>query len=88
MCGICGVVNIRDPRGIDEVLLGRMTETLIHRGPDNAGYYVNDRVGFGVRRLSIIDLACGNQPMSNEDESVHLVCNGEIFNYQDLRREL
>jgi asparagine synthase (glutamine-hydrolysing) len=88
MCGICGVVNIRDPRGVDQDLLVKMTQTLIHRGPDNAGHFVTDRVGFGVRRLSIIDLARGNQPMSNEDETVHLVCNGEIFNYLDLRREL
>lgn len=88
MCGICGVVNLREPRPIEERLLGRMTETLIHRGPDNDGYFVNERVGFGVRRLSIIDLPCGNQPMSNEDGTVHLVCNGEIFNYLDLRQEL
>ncbi|MBC8646085.1 MAG: asparagine synthase (glutamine-hydrolyzing) [Thermoanaerobaculia bacterium] len=88
MCGICGVVNIREPRTIDERLLGAMTQTLIHRGPDNDGYFVTERVGFGVRRLSIIDLPGGNQPMSNEDGTVHLICNGEIFNYLDLRREL
>jgi asparagine synthase (glutamine-hydrolysing) len=88
MCGICGIVNIRSPHGVDEDLLARMTQTLIHRGPDNAGRFTSDRVGFGVRRLSIIDLACGNQPMSNEDGTIHLVCNGEIFNYLDLRRDL
>jgi asparagine synthase (glutamine-hydrolysing) len=88
MCGICGVVNIRTPRPIDERLLRKMTQTLIHRGPDNDGYFVNERAGFGVRRLSIIDLETGNQPMSNEDDTVHMVCNGEIFNYRDLRREL
>ncbi|MCA1581191.1 MAG: asparagine synthase (glutamine-hydrolyzing) [Acidobacteria bacterium] len=88
MCGICGIVNVRGPGEIDEGVLAQMTERLIHRGPDNAGFFVDDRVGFGVRRLSIIDLACGNQPMSNEDESIHLVCNGEIFNYLDLRDDL
>jgi asparagine synthase (glutamine-hydrolysing) len=88
MCGICGIVNIRGPREIGRTLLGDMTQTLFHRGPDNDGYFVNERVGFGVRRLSIIDLSCGNQPMSNEDGTIHLICNGEIFNYLDLRREL
>jgi len=88
MCGICGIVNIREPREIDRRLLGDMTQTLIHRGPDNDGHFLHERVGFGVRRLSIIDLPCGNQPMSNEDGTIHLICNGEIFNYLDLRREL
>jgi asparagine synthase (glutamine-hydrolysing) len=88
MCGICGVVNIREPRGIDETLLVKMTQTLTHRGPDNDGYVVTDSVGLGVRRLSIIDVPGGNQPMSSEDGTVHLVCNGEIFNYRDLRGEL
>ncbi len=88
MCGICGIVNIREPAGIDRDTLVGMTERLFHRGPDNAGYFVDDRVGFGVRRLSIIDLACGNQPMSNEDGTIHLVCNGEIFNYRELGRDL
>ena len=88
MCGICGIVNIHEPREIGQRLLADMTQTLIHRGPDNDGYFLNERVGFGVRRLSIIDLSCGNQPMSNEDETIHMVCNGEIFNYLDLRREL
>lgn len=88
MCGICGVVAIREPRPVDRRLLARMTQTLVHRGPDTEGYFVNERAGFGVRRLSIIDLATGDQPMSNEDDNIHLVCNGEIFNYLDLRREL
>ncbi|MEP6802064.1 MAG: asparagine synthase (glutamine-hydrolyzing) [Acidobacteriota bacterium] len=88
MCGICGVVNIRERRPIDERQLQAMTRTLTHRGPDNDGYFAGERAAFGVRRLSIIDLPTGNQPMSSEDGSIHLVCNGEIFNYLDLRHEL
>lgn len=65
-----------------------MTQTLAHRGPDDCGNMVNERVGFGFRRLSIIDLFAGNQPLANEDRSIFLVCNGEIFNHSDLRKEL
>jgi asparagine synthase (glutamine-hydrolysing) len=90
MCGICGVAG-RD--GIDRDALVRMTGVLRHRGPDDEGYYVEKRadgvaVGLGFRRLSIIDLETGNQPIANEDGSVRLVFNGEIYNFRDLRAEL
>jgi asparagine synthase (glutamine-hydrolysing) len=88
MCGICGVMNLSEHGHIEKTLLAQMSNTLTHRGPDSDGYFLADGVGFGFRRLSIIDLCGGNQPMSNEDESVHLICNGEIFNYLALRRDL
>lgn len=65
-----------------------MCRTLVHRGPDDEGYYTNDDVGLGMRRLSIIDLAGGRQPISNEDDTVHVVFNGEIYNHRELRSEL
>jgi asparagine synthase (glutamine-hydrolysing) len=88
MCGICGIMNLGDDRPVEKALLVRMADTLTHRGPDSEGYFMADKVRFGFRRLSIIDLCGGNQPMSNEDQSVHLICNGEIFNYRALRHEL
>jgi asparagine synthase (glutamine-hydrolysing) len=83
MCGICGYVGARQ-----DGLLERMTAALSHRGPDSAGYFVGDGVGLGHRRLSIIDVAGGQQPIENEDGSVVLICNGEVYNYQELRAEL
>ena len=83
MCGICGYIGIRE----DE-LLERMTAGLIHRGPDSEGYFKDGDVGLGYRRLSIIDVAGGQQPMENEDGSLVLITNGEIYNYQELRQEL
>ncbi len=90
MCGICGIVG-REP--VDREVLARMTRTLRHRGPDDEGFYVAERkegvaAGLGFRRLSIIDLESGNQPISNEDGSVQLVFNGEIYNFRELRRDL
>ncbi|MFH2047086.1 MAG: asparagine synthase (glutamine-hydrolyzing) [Pseudomonadota bacterium] len=86
MCGIFGYI------GKDEVygLLCQMGNALSHRGPDDAGYYVNnaDRVNFGMRRLSIIDLEGGHQPLSNEENTVWIACNGEIYNYLELRGKL
>ncbi|HWP48961.1 MAG TPA: asparagine synthase (glutamine-hydrolyzing) [Candidatus Limnocylindrales bacterium] len=83
MCGLCGYVGIKE-----EGLLESMTEALRHRGPDSVGYFKADGVGLGHRRLSIIDVAGGHQPMENEDGSLVLVYNGEIYNYQPLREEL
>ena len=81
MCGICGYI------GIDEDgLLESMTDALLHRGPDNAGYFRENGVGLGHRRLSIIDLHSGHQPISNEDETIWVVLNGEIYNYVELRK--
>ena len=107
MCGICGVLH-RDGRAVNPDVLIRMNDTLLHRGPDEEGYVLNDgkaarsrerlqeqqgaevrgNVGLGHRRLSIIDLASGQQPLSNEDDTVWVVLNGEIYNFRDLTREL
>lgn len=86
MGGICGILQENDP--VDRNLLTMMHEQMIHRGPDDSGDFVDHRVGLGARRLKIIDPAKGGQPMSNEDGSLWLVCNGEIYNYPDLRLEL
>ncbi len=86
MCGIAGRVNVAAP--IDRAELFRMTELIAHRGPDDHGYHLRTRVGLGHRRLSIIDLAGGRQPLANEDETVWIVFNGEIYNHVELRREL
>ena len=85
MCGICGKYN---RAGVAAAEIEQMLQTIIHRGPDDWGTYVNGRIGLGSRRLSIIDLANGRQPISNEDETVWIVFNGEIYNYPTLRREL
>jgi asparagine synthase (glutamine-hydrolysing) len=89
LCGIAGYF-IKKGAQIDAGLLKRMTRTLTHRGPDEEGYYINDRgnAGLGHRRLSIIDLATGQQPLSNEDGTVWISFNGEIYNFKDLIREL
>jgi len=87
MCGICGIYNF-DGAPADRSLLGRMTTAMAHRGPDGAGEFMSSEVGFGHRRLSIIDVAGGGQPIANEDGSVQTVYNGEIYNYVELREEL
>lgn len=87
MCGICGIYNF-DNRPVDKNLLKKMNHTLIHRGPDDDGYYFNDCIGLGHRRLSIIDLDTGRQPMGNQDGSIRVVFNGEIYNFFDLRKQL
>ena len=85
MCGFVGFTNkIKD----DGTILGLMMDRIIHRGPDSEGKYVDDDIALGFRRLSIIDLADGDQPMFNEDRSLVLVFNGEIYNFKDLREEL
>lgn len=85
MCGIVGVFDRMGTSSIDAGLLEKMTSCLIHRGPDDSGYFLENAIGFGFRRLSIIDLGGGNQPMFNEDGSLALICNGEIYNYKELR---
>ncbi len=88
MCGIAGIFHL-DPRAeADRSLLAGMTDILAHRGPDDSGLYVDGRIGLGHRRLSIIDLRTGQQPMSSNDRTVWLVLNGEIYNFKELRREL
>jgi asparagine synthase (glutamine-hydrolysing) len=88
MCGIVGIVDLRGRRPIDRATLHRMNESQHHRGPDESGTHAAPGVGFGHRRLSIIDLATGQQPLFNEDGSVVVVYNGEIYNYQELIPEL
>ena len=88
MCGVCGIV-LADPNGsVSEGTLERMSDSIVHRGPDDSGLYLNDRVGFAFRRLSIIDLSGGHQPMANEDGSVWIVYNGEVYNHAELRPRL
>ena len=89
MCGICGIVGASAQYRIEQPTIARMRDTLRHRGPDDCGVYVAAGVGLGHRRLSIIDLSPeGRQPLSNEDESIRIVFNGEVYNYRELRREL
>jgi asparagine synthase (glutamine-hydrolysing) len=88
MCGICGVLVHEDRSKIDPGILKRMCDTIYHRGPDDEGFYHNDQVFLGSRRLSIIDLEYGHQPMTNEDKSIWLVFNGEIYNYPEIRERL
>jgi asparagine synthase (glutamine-hydrolysing) len=89
MCGITGIVTPSAPtRAIDEALLRAMTTRIEHRGPDGAGFHVEPGIGLGHRRLSIVDLAAGHQPMYNEDDSVVVVFNGEIYNFPGLVDEL
>ena len=88
MCGICGVLNFHKDHVVEEAEVHRMCQVIQHRGPDDEGIYVNKNVGIGMRRLSIIDLSGGHQPISNEDKSVWIVFNGEIYNYKNIRNEL
>ena len=86
MCGICGIaVPKKINRRVDESLLKRMRDTLTHRGPDDAGIFLSGGIGLGHRRLSIVDLSGGHQPMPNEDGQVQIVFNGEIYNHKDHR---
>jgi len=88
MCGITGIFDTRGKRDIDRAVLHRMNEAQFHRGPDEGGLHLEPGVGLGHRRLSIIDLSTGQQPLYNEDKSVCVVFNGEIYNYQELIPEL
>ncbi|MGH9647043.1 MAG: asparagine synthase (glutamine-hydrolyzing), partial [Bryobacteraceae bacterium] len=80
MCGIAGFVTTRPAPGSSEAILRRMTGALAHRGPDDSGFYTGDWAFLGHRRLSIIDVAAGHQPMANETETRWIVYNGEVFN--------
>jgi asparagine synthase (glutamine-hydrolysing) len=88
MCGICGEFNFVTDTAVDPRDIKRMTDTLVHRGPDDEGQYVSGSIGLGFRRLSIIDLAGGHQPMSDAEATVHVVFNGEIYNFRELKAEL
>ncbi len=88
MCGICGIAFAQRNAVLDPDTIRRMTGTIKHRGPDDEGFYIKPGVQMGVRRLSIVDLKTGNQPISSEDGSITLVCNGEIYNFIELRGQL
>jgi asparagine synthase (glutamine-hydrolysing) len=88
MCGICGIAARSDPSAVTAELLSAMCGSIEHRGPDDEGRDVQHGVGLGIRRLAVIDVAGGKQPYYNEDRSVRAVFNGEIYNFQKLRREL
>ena len=88
MCGICGIVNTSNNRKIEKQIIQSMLDKIRHRGPDGSDMYIDDVIGFGFNRLSFLDLSGGMQPLTNEDESVIMVCNGEIFNYKELKDEL
>jgi asparagine synthase (glutamine-hydrolysing) len=87
MCGICGLVSL-DGAAVDPAVVAGMNETLVHRGPDSSGAFVEGNVGLAARRLSIIDLAGGDQPVGNEDGRIQVVQNGEIYNHAQLRERL
>lgn len=89
MCGINGIAfSKRAGRPVDPAVLKRMRDVITHRGPDDEGLYIDERVGLGHRRLSIVDVAAGHQPMTNEDGSLYITYNGEIYNHADYRDEL
>src|SRR5438093_851654 len=88
MCGIVGIVKLNPQAAVDEVGLKRMRDVLRHRGPDGEGLWIEGPVGLGMRRLAIVDVTGGHQPMANEDGTVWIVYNGEIYNHADLRRGL
>ena len=88
MCGIVGIFDLYEKRAIDQSLLSRMNETQFHRGPDEGGIHTEPGLGFGHQRLSIIDLSTGQQPLFNEDGSVVVTFNGEIYNFPELSHEL
>lgn len=88
MCGICGMIWSDPSRVVDQMVIQKMCDVIVHRGPDDEGSYVAGNVGLGMRRLSIIDLDTGKQPISNEDDTLWIVFNGEIYNFQEIRDEL
>src|SRR5215831_5613747 len=88
MCGICGQFNFVRKEPVEPATIRRMIRTMVHRGPDDEGHLISGPLGLGFRRLSIIDLAGGHQPMSDAEETVWVIFNGEIYNFQELRAEL
>ena len=88
MCGIAGQFNFERREPVERETIVRMARSIAHRGPDDEGFFIAGPVGLGFRRLSIIDLAGGHQPMSDAEETVWVIFNGEIYNYKELRAEL
>ena len=88
MCGICGIFHFRTGQRANDLALLEMNRRIVHRGPDDAGTMISDGTGLAMRRLSIIDIKSGHQPLSNEDGSIWIVYNGEIYNHAELRKEM
>src|SRR5579871_6363281 len=88
MCGIVGMTSPEARHSATLHVVRRMAGAIVHRGPDDEGFHAGGRAVLGMRRLSIIDLAGGHQPIANEDQSLWVVCNGEIYNFRRLRAEL
>ena len=88
MCGICGIFHRDRARRVERDTLAEMNQRIVHRGPDDDGFFVEANVGLAMRRLSIIDIQTGHQPISNEDENLWIVYNGELYNHRDLRKDL
>jgi asparagine synthase (glutamine-hydrolysing) len=88
MCGICGIVDLKYRESIDRKIITKMAEVLTYRGPDGCDNFQKENLAFGFTRLSIIDLETGMQPLTNENDNILLVCNGEIFNYKELKKDL
>ena len=88
MCGIAGLLHFDSNKRVDPSHLKRMCDLILHRGPDDEGYFTDQNFGMGMRRLSIIDIKRGHQPVSNEDNNIHVVFNGEIYNFLELRSTL
>src|SRR5215472_13538232 len=88
MCGIAGKVNFDRGEPVEREMIVHMARSIAHRGPDDEGFFISGPIGLGFRRLSIIDLAGGHQPMSDKEETVWIIFNGEIYNYKELRAEL
>lgn len=88
MCGICGIINAQEQASVSSKEVSGMMQELLHRGPDEAGEFIHKNVALAIRRLKIIDLETGSQPIHNEDGSIWVVCNGEIYNFLELRADL
>jgi asparagine synthase (glutamine-hydrolysing) len=88
MCGICGQYYFKEKHPVSSQTIKKMTDSIAHRGPDDEGYHISDSIGLGFRRLSIIDLSGGHQPMSDQEKSIWVIFNGEIYNFPELKKEL
>src|SRR3954454_1129272 len=87
MCGICGIFETGGESIVQRSTLQAMADTIRHRGPDDEGFYISGGIGLAFRRLAIIDVAGGHQPLANEDESVWIAFNGEVYNFEELNRQ-
>ncbi len=88
MCAICGIFNLMNDKKNEKYILENMLKTMFHRNSDGSGSLMMDEIALGFNRLSFIDLESGMQPIQNEDKTISMVCNGEIYNFQKLRTEL